>query len=419
MTLRTTFASLIGLIGLMLLATIGWLASASLRDPFAPLAAPAGLRVPPARTAGTAIGGAVCPVPSPATLLPPQQADATHLPRQALLLLASAAAGGFGLLLAAARWANRNIFRPLDRIRSHLDHLAADNSTVHTPAAATAFAALAAPQAALDRLCRETARRSRMQAELARLADRSVTANREMTEDLEAAARVQRSQLPAGPLRFQGGTFHAYHRPSRVIAGDTSDCLTLPDGRSRIFQNDVSGRGAPAALVSVAPHIALKQALLAAPPCEPLTAVIAPANRDWTGELPKFTLLAGEIDPAAATATIVQCGHPALLQLPAAGGVEPLGIGGLPIGVLPDADLASLTCPFQSGDRLVLATDGVTETADPDTRMSGDDRFRTLLAADPDTPVSSLFHRIEHALWDWRGSETLDDDIAILVLEAA
>lgn len=425
MTLRTTFTGLIGLLGLMMLATTGWLTSATFRDPFVPFATTAGTGLSPTRSAGRPLDGSASKASPAPTPLPAQQSGPTLLIGRVLLLLA-AAGGSSALLFAAVRWANRNIFYPLDHIRSRLDRLADDcaNDRVdtvadHTLAGTTAFADLSAMQAALDRLCHESARRSRMQAELARLGDHAVTVNREMAQDLEAAARVQRSQLPAGPLRFPGGTFHALYRPSRVIAGDTYDCLPLPDGRSRVFQVDVAGHGAPAALVSVASHIALKQSLLAAPPSEPLAAIIARANRDWAGDLPYFTLLAVEIDPASATATFVQCGHPAILRLPAEGGVEPLGKGGLPIGVLPDADFSAITCPFRSGDRLVLATDGVTETADPEARMFGDDRFRALLAADPKAPVSDIFHRIEHALWDWRGSETLDDDITILVLEAA
>lgn len=335
---------------------------------------------------------------------------------------------GLALLLAAALVVavhcilSRRVLAPLGEIRARLAQLAAEDFTQPAPSG-TALCDITDMHKALDQLSIDGRRRLAMQAELARLSDRVVAANRQMTAELEAAARVQHAQLPASPCAFQGGTFHAFFRPSRVVAGDTYDCLPLPDGRSRIFQIDVSGHGAPAALVSIASHIALKQAMLSAPPAEALSDIIARINRDWAEDLPYFTLLAVEIDPATATASIVQCGHPALLRLPATGGVKALGEGGLPIGVLPDATFSTHTCPFLPGDRLVLVTDGVTETTDPDAQMFGDDRLRALLAPPPDTstrpaPVQRLFDRIERALWDWRGSESLEDDITILVLEA-
>ncbi|AWB48993.1 hypothetical protein HYN69_11210 [Gemmobacter aquarius] len=338
------------------------------------------------------------------------------IPLGALLLLAAS------LALALQRALSRRALAPLGEIRTRLAKLVAEDFSAHEPANTTR-GDIADMHCALDQLSLDGRRRLAMQAELARLGDRVVASNRQMTAELEAAARVQRAQLPAAPCGFQGGTFHAFFRPSRVIAGDTYDCLPLPDGRSRIFQIDVSGHGAPAALVSIASHIALKQAMLSAPAGEALADIIARINRDWAEDLPYFTLLAVEIDPATATASIVQCGHPALLRLPATGGVEALGDGGLPIGVLPDASFSTLTCPFHPGDRLVLVTDGVTETADPDAQMFGDDRLRALLTPAPNgtaqpVPVPRLFDRIERALWDWRGSESLEDDITILVLEA-
>ncbi len=344
----------------------------------------------------------------------------TRQSRLALALYYGLALCAAALVAVTSRIVMVGIVAPLDQLQTRLDRLAKDDfSDAPVSAPVATFPEIAAIQAALDRCRDEGQRRARMQAELARLADRVVATNRQMTEDLEAAARVQRAQLPAAPSSFPSGMFHAFFRPSRVVAGDTYDCLVLPDGRSRVFQIDVSGHGAPAALVSIASHIALKQAFLSAPPAEPMAEIIARINRDWADDLPYFTLLAVEIDPARAVAHVVQCGHPALIRLPATGGVEPLGQGGLPIGVLPGADFSTLTCPFRTGDRLVLATDGVTETADPDARMFGDDRFRDLLTFRPQEPVQRLFDRIERALWDWRGSEILEDDITILVLEAA
>lgn len=329
------------------------------------------------------------------------------------------ALASLGLAAFAARLLRRSVLNPLDRITVSLRLL---DVTGPQPAADSTAAP---PRGELDRLgeaverIAEGLRRDRFrQAEFARLSDHAVTENRHMLADLEAAARVQRGQLPPAPRTVPGASFHALYRPSRIVAGDTYDCITRADGRSVVFQIDVAGHGAPAAIVSVAAHVALKQALMSAPPDEPLARTIARVNRTWADDLPYFTLLAVGIDPATATAQVVQCGHPALLHLPATGGIRAVGKGGLPIGVLPDAEFDTLTCPFATGDRLVLTTDGLSEAADPKGRPFGDTRLRDLLLATPRPEPAALFDRIERALWDWRGTDTPDDDVTILILEA-
>ena len=60
----------------------------------------------------------------------------------------------------------------------------------------------------------------------------------------------------------------------------------LPDGRTRLFQIDVSGHGAAAALVSVMSHIAVKTALQQAAPAQ------RPVGEDFFVELGALDLLA-------------------------------------------------------------------------------------------------------------------------------
>ncbi|MBC2837445.1 PP2C family protein-serine/threonine phosphatase [Paragemmobacter straminiformis] len=323
----------------------------------------------------------------------------------------------FCLVAFTAHFLRRTVLHPLDRITVSLRLLDLEGAAP-PPATAQDRSDLDRLRATVERIAEANRRDRHRQSELARLSDHAVTGNRHMLADLEAAAAVQRGQLPPSPRALPGAAFHALFRPARIVAGDTYDCVTFPDGRSTVFQIDVAGHGAPAAIVSVAAHVALKQALLSAPAKEPLASTIARVNRTWADDLPYFTLLAVEIDPATASAQIVQCGHPALLRLPAEGGIEAVGKGGLPIGVLPDAAFETLTCPFASGDRLVLTTDGLSEAADPKGRPFGDNRLRDLLLARPRPEPAALFDRIERALWDWRGTDTPDDDVTILILEA-
>jgi phosphoserine phosphatase RsbU/P len=57
----------------------------------------------------------------------------------------------------------------------------------------------------------------------------------------------------------------------------------------------------------------------------------------------------------------VQAGHPHPLLLTADGGVELLGHGGLPIGLVHGGEWDRLDLHLHPGDRLFLMTDGLTE----------------------------------------------------------
>lgn len=319
------------------------------------------------------------------------------------------------LLISAIHMTLIRIVRPLERVHAKMLRLAHDDLTVEIKTRPR----LAEIQAMYDALAvfKENAlRRARMQAELARLNDRVVEANHAMTAELEAAARVQAAQLPA-PCDLPGARFHAFYRPSRMIAGDTYDYVILPDGRTRLFQIDVSGHGAAAALVSVMSHIAVKSAVEAMPD-EPLASVVSRINRDWNEDLPYFTMLLVEIDPAAGMARMVQAGHPPLLRLPRTGGVQPVGDGGMPVGALPWAEYEEWDCPFNPGDRLLLTTDGLTEAADATGTLFGEDRYMELLFRYGRQDVKTLFAGIDSALWDWCGTEAFDDDVTLIILEA-
>lgn len=321
-----------------------------------------------------------------------------------------------GLLASATRFTLHRIVSPLEEIHARMLRLAQDDLSVEI-GRGPRLAEIRAMHDALAVFKENGLRRARMQAELARLNDRVVWANHAMTEELEAAARVQTAQLPA-PCDLPGAGFHTFYRPSRMIAGDSYDYVTLPDGRTRLFQIDVSGHGAAAALVSVMSHFAVRSALVAAAPEEPLAAIVARINAEWNEDLPYFTMLLVEIDPRARIARVVQAGHPPLLRLPGAGGVQTVGDGGMPVGALPWAEFEECLCPFLPGDRLLLTTDGVTEAADAQGALFGEDRYLDLLDRHGRADVRTLFAALEAALWDWCGTEAFDDDVTLLILEA-
>jgi serine phosphatase RsbU (regulator of sigma subunit) len=206
-------------------------------------------------------------------------------------------------------------------------------------------------------------------------------------------------------------------RPSSVIAGDTYNVVQHRDGRVGFFQIDVAGHGAPAALVSVASHHALSQAILTQADGARLDEIVARINREWPEDLPYFTMILGQIHVQEQRLTMVQAGHPSPLLVRRNGLVEPLGDGGFPVGMVHVASYETLEADFGPGDRILVYSDGLVEAENAADEQFSEARLRQFVREQAKNPTPIILDGLDQALRKWRGSETLADDLSVLMLE--
>ena len=327
------------------------------------------------------------------------------------LLLAGVAA-----VAAGARAVLYRVIRPLEALRSSM--LALAQGDLGSPLPAMRRDDELAAMADTLRVFRANAvRRTRLQEERLQLHDRLKEAYRQLREDLDSAAAVQESLIPA-PARIGGVRFQGRLRPSHGISGDTFDVLRPPNGAVHFFLIDVAGHGAAAALVSVASHYTVVQALQRRMAGESLGETVAALNRDWPERMPYFTMVVGELRPEAGEGVLVQAGHPSPLLVHRADGVEALGAGGLPIGVLPMAEWEEVRFAFGPGDRLLVFSDGLSEAEAPGGEPFGEDRVLEALRERKDAGGEELLVALLARVRSWRGAEELEDDMTLLLLEA-
>ena len=112
---------------------------------------------------------------------------------------------------------------------------------------------------------------------------------------------------------------------------------------------------------------------------------------------------------------VASAGHPLPLLLRKDGSVEPVGIEGTLVGVVPDPDLADASAHLDAGDSLVFYTDGVTEARNAD-RDAG--RGRASRRCSPRARAwtrTPSRRRSRSAAVEMQEGETRDD-IAVVVL---
>lgn len=109
-----------------------------------------------------------------------------------------------------------------------------------------------------------------------------------------------------------------------------------------------------------------------------------------------FTMVYAELDLVSGQLCLVQAGHPHPIVLRRSGTIEPLGQGGLPIGLIPGATYQSVSTVLLPGDRLVLVSDGVTECPGPSGDL-GEEGLAALLRKSAPLQGNAL---LESLIWD-------------------
>jgi phosphoserine phosphatase RsbU/P len=237
-----------------------------------------------------------------------------------------------------------------------------------------------------------------------------------MARELERAADIQRRLLPAKPPDIPGLDLAGYNAPCRTVGGDYYDFLPYPDGRIALFIGDVSGKGMGAALLMSS--LQARSLVLFEKPGE-LGAQVAHLNRITASNCPEncfVTFCAVVLDPATGTLRYCNAGHNAPLLLHASGNLESLEPTGTVLGILPSASYEEKTCLLNSGDVLLLFSDGVTESCRPDVDEEfGEEQLVTLLQSQPDHAAGTIIDSIKTALASFTGGTPAADDVTLIV----
>jgi hypothetical protein len=233
-------------------------------------------------------------------------------------------------------------------------------------------------------------------------------------DELEVARQLQRDLLPQGSPAVPGfGFAHAY-RTANEVGGDYYDFVPLADGRLALAVGDASGHGMAAGLLMAIASSTLHTAIDLDPDPQRVAAILNRALCRAGDRRAFMSLFYAVLDPVSGRLDWICAGHPYPLLRRAAGGVEELGSGGLPLGMRADVVVPAGSAVVAEGDLLFLYTDGLPEAVGPDERAFGFERLRALVAAggSPET----LRDRVLAAFDLHRRERPLDDDLSLVAV---
>jgi PAS domain S-box-containing protein len=241
--------------------------------------------------------------------------------------------------------------------------------------------------------------------------------HQEIQEDLTLAARVQQSLAPKS-LVWGGVRVETFYHPVRTIGGDFGLVSSLDDHYLNLLVCDVSGHGIGSALVANRIYTEMMTQLRAG---SALDTMLTQLNRFVMHNIGSsvffFTVAAARIDRPGRRMVFAGAGHPPAMI--AHNGAEPrlLESRSMVLGALPDAvDVeATLDVDLDSGDRVVLYTDGITDVFNNRGEMLGVEGVQKIVRETSRLPFHEMKKGILDSVAEWRAGPPTDDVSLVLV----
>ena len=213
-------------------------------------------------------------------------------------------------------------------------------------------------------------------------------AARRYREELNIAADIQQGLMEFAIPNLPYAKVNARSVACKEVGGDFYDVIDTPGGLYLVIA-DISGKGVSAAILASTLQGLLYGLLLAG---QPLPQIADVANRYICEKnVQKYaTMILVKLDPDGSV-EYLNCGHvqPILMQGTSAKRLENAN---MVVGLIDDADFQSERLHLNPGDRMVLATDGVTEAESLSGEFFGDDR---LLEAVEASSLEGVFRKVE------------------------
>ena len=236
--------------------------------------------------------------------------------------------------------------------------------------------------------------------------------------ELSLAQRIQQSMMPSDFQFLKPTTAYGVYIPMEELGGDFYDLYQKRDASLHIMIGDVSGHGVPAALIAMT-----AKALLSyySETSQDVGFILSSVNKELCRQLESvenyLTLWYGIIDQTTGTCSYVNAGHPRMFLLSSDGTIQTLEAKTPFLGKFPELTFTSSSITLKPSDKLILYTDGVTETRNREGKLFGEGQFMDLLTANASLTPEALAKLILSRLDKFRDNQKISDDTTFFIVE--
>lgn len=234
---------------------------------------------------------------------------------------------------------------------------------------------------------------------------------------LEVARHVQLKLLPRSDPKIVGYDISAFNFPTDEVSGDYYDWVKIYDDQIGVVIADASGKGIPAALLMAFLRATLRAAIHVG--YSPHVSMTKANYLLWESiENNQFvTAIYGILDTTNKTFAFANAGHNPPLLLRQDNTAMFIERGGLPLGMFRETRYYEHFLGIESGQILVLYTDGITEAANKHGEEYGRERLVECVKKHKKLTAHEIIHHIYDEALAFSGELDLEDDGTLFIIK--
>jgi len=238
-----------------------------------------------------------------------------------------------------------------------------------------------------------------------------------LREEMRLARDIQLNLLPKEVPDIDGYEFAATTIPAQEVGGDYYDFMQLDNGWLGFCVGDITGKGMPAAMLMANLQAALRSQVLAGSNCAGCLKNINKLLYRSTESTKFATVFYGILDPFTSSVMYTNGGHDNPIFLKKDQEPVMLEASGLLLGVMEDVVYGQSTIELNSGDLLILYTDGVTESMNEKREELGIETVLSVVKEYRNESASMIQDKLVRAIRKHAMGVPQSDDITIMIIK--
>lgn len=244
-----------------------------------------------------------------------------------------------------------------------------------------------------------------------------IVRSREVEQELEIAAEIQRAFLPQRLPEMSNLDIESINIPCYTVGGDFFDIIKISDHTVVVSIGDVSGKGIPGAVLMASLYAGHKQLVKYQENTADMVHDLNNLLCENTAVGKYTTFFHSWIDTKDRYIEYTNAGHNPPLVIDARGTVRNLDKGGIVLGFLAEQPYEFERVKLEIGDTLVYYTDGISETFNSNEEEFGTDRIVQSVVACRGKNARETLQHILAQMEAFMGSEEQSDDMTLIVLK--
>ena len=240
-----------------------------------------------------------------------------------------------------------------------------------------------------------------------------------LTEEINYTEELQKSILPTEFPNKKLFDVAAVSIPSKTVGGDFYDYIKLKDGKYALIIADVSGKGLKAGFFMVMTRSVLR---VYSSQIDNPAKILEQTNKHIFYDSKKCMLVTcflAIVDTKNKSITYSNAGHipQYFIKKSAMNKAEYLTemyVPGKPLGFVENASYKNKKISYSKADKIIMFTDGVTETFNKDNEEFGESKLKDILKNEYDSSKELLNDIVEETVY-FRADAPQFDDITLLI----